>query len=287
MAQFTATISQSSLLSTTEALYLDLVDSTENIVEYTELDHCDGIYYGSYTVPTVPVRYQLRGRDLLGLSFTHIVSNDVPVTNSADLNFVMHSEVVINPGVTSVVRMSLLNENNGPALLNINITIVCANLLVENIDRQMLTLMPHQAEDIIFQLYGAPELTVGAATNCTITTMICGAADDPESFTSYVFQALIKAGIDINATNVTENTISLEWTPLDDVAGTILNYTITIDFNNGTMTQIILDAQSFTITGLMPYQTVYVSISALYDTGEEAIINEIAYLSKEAGTYTL
>ena len=288
--QFMATISQSLLISTTEPLYLDLVDNNDNIAEHTKLDYCDGIYYGSYTVPTTPVRYQLRGWDTFGIPFDHIVSADVvAVTNAADIQFVLYSEVIINPGVTSDVRMFLSNENDGPALLNATISINCTNLTVEYIDRYTLTLLPHQAQDITFKLYGAPDLTIGATTTCTIiaTNAVCGASDidDTNSSTSFIFHAKIKAGLNINATSVTENTISLEWTPSDDIDGSILNYTLTIDFNNGTTTQIILDGdtQFFIISGLVPYQTVYVSISAFYDTGEEAQVIPTAFLTNEAG----
>ena len=292
MIQFTTSITQSSLISTTEALYLDLIDSNDNIIEYTELNECDDIYFGSHIIPTVPARYQLRGQDIFGVPFTHVISNSAIEVRRADINveLLANSEIIVNPNITSAIKFSVINNQDGPAMQIANISITCLDFLtasVENTDRQMLMLLPHQMEDIIFDLYGSADLVVGTSANCTVevTEMICGDSDDTESSESFVFQVQIIAGIEVDVTSITESTVELEWITPDGIEGDILNYTVTIDFDNGTSIQTVIDAdiQSLTLTGLLPYQTIYFTISAEYNNGEEARIHPIIIVTDEAG----
>ena len=252
------------------------MEGNGDIAEYTELKHCEGIYYGSYTAPTVPVRYQLRGLDVYGIPFTDIVSDFFAIDNNEIV--VLESNITVPHRGSSVANLYIKNIKKGPSVLDVHVSINCTDLDVEYSNDQLLTLIPQKVQAFHFELFDSETSAMGT-TNCTaIIVETC-------SNTSIVqdFEIIVIGIIHIDVTGVSESVIMFEWTTPKDFTGDA-NYAFMIDFNNGTTSIIVLDSDtfSFTLTGLHPYQ--FVDITLL---SPPELIGNATVSTQESGTYCL
>ena len=120
---FTLYSPQSINISTTNPLYLDVLDNFGNVLQYTELSECAGFFSGSLTLPHGLVQYQLRGQDIGGTSFTHIVPKSYITFDTPLIQVKLKGtpSVSLNPGETSLIRIGILNLKSGPKILQVNV----------------------------------------------------------------------------------------------------------------------------------------------------------------------
>ena len=266
-------------------LYLDIVDKRGNILQYTELSECAGILSGSITLPPGLVQYQLRGYDIGGNPFTHVVPSSSVIFNSPQLEIVLigNGVVVINKGRTSLVRISIQNKMKGPESLTVSTEIITpSELQNEYVSEQVITLIPMKPIEMQIKFIASQTLLEGQTLNWTINAIDTCTNQE----ISISFKAIVKPPITLNVTSVSKSTISLQWIPPSSpILGNIINYTLIIDFSNGTLGTITVDNNTTNIhlSGLFPYQLMYVSIIAYSDSGKTAEIAPITVLTAETG----
>ena len=284
---FTAKTSKLSQISLQQTLYLDIVAANGNILQYAELLECGGILSGIITLPPGQVEYQLRGYDIEGNSFAHVIPNSIVIFGSPQLEIVLigNPVVVLNKGETSLVRISIQNKMKGPESLTVSTEIMTpSEIQYEYISNQAITLTPQKAVVIQVMFNASQTLSYGQNLNWTFTTV--DNCTDRE--VSISFNAIIKPSIEVTVVNTTKSTISLKWIPPSSaILGNITKYTLSMDFSNGTMTIITVDGDTtnFDLNDLLPFQLVYISIIAYTDTGETAEIAPFNLLTAEAGKY--
>ena len=282
---FTAKTSKFSQISLLQMLYLDIVDKNGNILQYTKLSECAGILSGSITLPPGLVQYQLRGYDSGGNPFAHVVPSSSVLFKSPQLEIVLigNAFVVVNEGRTSLVRISIRNKMKGPKSLTVSTKIITpSELQYEYVSEQVVILTPLKTIEMQIKFIASQTLLEGQMLDWMINaTDTCTNKE-----ISISFKAIVKPPITLNVTGVSKSTILLQWfPPSSPTLGNIINYTLLIDFSNGTLGAITVDNNmtNIELSGLFPYQLMYVSIIAYSDSGETAEIAPITVLTAEAG----
>ena len=64
---------------------MDVLDNLGNVLQCSQLSECAGFLSGSLTLPHGLVQYQLRGQDIGGTPFTHIVPDSYITFNTPQL----------------------------------------------------------------------------------------------------------------------------------------------------------------------------------------------------------
>ena len=283
---FTAKTSKCSQISLLQTLYLDIVAASGNILQYAELLECGGIFSGSITLPPGRVEYQLRGYDIEGNPFAHVIPGSSVTFNSPQLEIVLigNPVVVVNKGGTSLVRISIQNKMKGPESLTVSTKIISPELQYKYISNEVITLTPQKAVEVQVMFNASQTLSDGQNVNWTLSTV----DNCTNIVVSNSFNATVKPSIEVTVANNTKSTISLQWIPPSSVIlGNITKYAFSMDFSNGTKTTITVDGNttSFNLQGLLPYQLVYISIIAYTDSGETAENAPFTLLTAEAGKY--
>ena len=286
---FTASTSKLSQISLNDTLYLDFVDNDRNILQYTEITECEGILSGSVILPLTPLKYQLRGYDIQGNPFSHLVSDFLITFEYPDfqISLIGSPIVVVNPGKQSLVRMSVQNTKKGPKDLVISATVTTTAGISVKFVEDDVSLIPQTETELLFYLIASESITEGQMLDLSfVVTDQC--TNVP---TSMPFQAIVKPPIEFNVTEKTSNSLLLEWIP-PNIPGNITSYTLSLDFVNGTFTTIVFDGSTIShlLEGLVPYQLVYVGIAAQSDSNETAINAPIPIRREESGKriiYTL
>ena len=285
---FTAKTSKLSQISLLQTFYLDIVAASGNVLQYAELLECGGILSGSITLPPGQVQYQLRGYDIEGNPFAHIIPGPTVTFNSPQLEIVLigNPVVVVNKGGTSLVRISIQNKMKGPESLIVSTKIITpSELQYKYISNEVITLTPLKTVEIQVMFEASQTLSDGQNLNWAFSTV----DNCTDTVVSISFNATVKPSIEVTVANITKSTISLQWIPPSSaILGNITKYAFSVDFSNGSMTTITVDGNttSFDLQGLLPYQLVYISIIAYTDSGETAEIAPFTLLTAEAGKYS-
>ena len=282
MSIFTASTSKLSQISLNDTLYLDFVDNDRNILQYTEITECEGILSGSVILPSTPLKYQLRGYDIQGNPFSHLVSDLLITFEYPDfqISLIGSPIVVVNPGKQSLVRMSVQNTKKGPKNLVISATVTTtAGIGVKFVEDDVL-LIPQTEIELSFYLIASDSVIEGQMLDLSfVVTDEC--TNVP---TSMSFQAIVKTAIEFNVTDKTSKSLLFEWMP-PNIPGNITSYTLSLDFVNRTITTIVFDEStiSYLLESLVPYQLVYVGITAQADSNETAANAPIPIRTEESG----
>ena len=284
---FTAKTSKRSQISLLQTLYLDIVAASGNILQYAELTECGGIFLGSITLPPGQVEYQLRGYDVEGNPFAHVIPDSTVTFSNPQLEIVLigNPVVVVNKGEASLVRISIQNKMKGPESLTVSTKIITPfEVQYEYVSNQVITLTPQKAVEIQVMFNASQTLSDGQNLNWTFS-----AVDNcTDTVVSISFNTIVKPSIEVTVANITKSTISLQWIPPSSAElGNITNYTLSMDFSNGTMTIITVDSDTtnFDLKGLLPYQLIYISIIAYTDSGQTAENTPFNLVTAEEGKY--
>lgn len=257
-------------------------------MQSTELFECSGFLSGSLTLPYGLVQYQLKGRDSKGTSFTHTVPNsfitfDVPVLQ-ADLHGKSTMAIVLNPGRNSLVRMSIRNTKKGPQNLQASVVVnLPSGIQGYFLSDNFVTVSPQFNSDELQFVFNTPSnIAVGQELAWSINiTDTCTNSTHVVTYT-----AIVKESIPLNVTNTSATTITFEWSPPTVEDGyNITNYTLTFDYNNGSVATVNVPGSSnqYVLSELYPYQLVYASIVAYIDSGETAEIAPFSIITDESG----
>ena len=269
MSIFTASTSKLSQISLNDTLYLDFVDNDRNILQYTEITECEGILSGSVILPSTPLQYQLRGYDIEGNPFSHLVSDFLITFEYPDfqISLIGSPMVVVNPGKQSLVRMFIQNTKEGPKNLVVSATVTTTvGIDVEFVDN-VVSLIPQTEVELSFYLIANNSVIEGQMFNLSFVV-----TDECTNVSTYMsFQAIVKTPIEFNVADKTSNSLLFEWIP-PNIPGNITSYTLSLDFVNGTITTIVFDEStiSYLLEGLVPYQLVYVGIIAQSNSNKTA-----------------
>ena len=280
---FTASTSKLSQISLNNTLYLDFVDNDRNILEYTEITECEGILSGSVILPSTPLKYQLRGYDIEGNPFSHLVSDFLITFEYPDfqISLIGSPIVVVNPGKQSLVRMSIQNTKEGPKNLVVSATATTTvGIDVEFLEDDVVSLPPQTEIELSFYLIASDSVIEGQMLDLSfVVTDECINVS-----TSMSFQAIVKTAIEFNVTEKTSKSLLFEWIP-PNIPGNITSYTLSLDFVNGTITTIVFDEStiSYLLESLVPYQLVYVGITAQADSNETAANAPIPIRTEKSG----
>ena len=281
---FTLSSPQISNISTTNPLYLDVLDNLGNVLQYTELSECAGFFSGSLTPPHGLVQYQLRGQDIGGTPFTHIVPNSYITFDTPLLQVKLKGtpSVILNPGETSLIRIGISNLKSGPKILQATIVASIQSAEVNaHSDKTLLTIEPLQQEkELHLMLTASKYLTLGQVipwsvriiNTCSNETLLVN------------FTAIVKPLIPFNVKGTSKSTVSFEWSP-PTALNNITHYTLTLDYNNGTVAVFNVSGYTnqYNVRELSPNQLIYASIIAYNDTGATAEIAPIAVLTSHKG----
>lgn len=284
---FTITGSNIAKISLEQSLFFDIINNDGNALQTTELFECAGYLSGSVTLPYGFVQYQLRGYDIRGTPFAHpipdsFITFDVPILQATLLGTTPTTAVVLNPGQSSLVRMSISNNKSGPQNLQVSIVVnVPSGIQPQFITGNSVTVLPQQiSNELSFMLNTPATIAIGQELMWSINiTDTC-----TNSVSVVTYTAIVKNSIPLNVTNTSATTISFEWLspPIED---NITNYTLTLDYTNGTVVTVPFssDTKQYMVTGLSPYQQVYASILAYIVSGETAEIAPISIITDESG----
>ena len=280
---FTASTSKLSQISLNDTLYLDFVDNDRNILEYTEITECEGILFGSVILPSTPLKYQLSGYDIEGNIFSHLVSDFLITFEYPDfqISLIGSPMVVVNPGKQSLVRMSIQNTKEGPKNLVVSATATTTvGIDVEFLEDDVVSLPPQTEIELSFYLIASDSVIEGETLNLgfSVTDECINVS------TSLSFQTIVKTPIEFKVTDKTSKSLLFEWIP-PNILGNITNYTLSLDFVNGTITTIVFDEStiSYLLEGLVPYQLVYVGITAQTDSNETAANAPVPIRTEKSG----
>jgi hypothetical protein len=281
---FTVTFPMLSKVSLNHSLYLDIVDNNGNILESSELLECSGLLSGAATLPTGLVQYQLRGHDNSTTPFAHIIPNSQITFALPQLDIsLISSPIVLNKESTATVGLSIKNIKNGPQMLSITVTSIATTHveLTASYINQPLNLFNQENVEFTFNLTASASITPGQELEWTINIV----DSCTNSVTSKNFTAMIIPAIEMNVTQSTRTSITVQWIA-PSVFNNITGYTLTFDLSNGTITKVIVDSQTleYELTQLSPYQLVSVTIAASSDNGENiaALTTPIQALTNEA-----
>ena len=283
---FTISSPQLSNISLAHPLYLEIIDNLNNVLQYAQLSECGGFLSGSITLPSGSVQYQLRGQDIEGIQFTHVVPDSYITfdTPSIQAELKGKSTTVLNPGETSLARIAISNNKSGPKSLQASVSIIIHPQVSVNVDTMSFTIEPmHQQEKELQITFDTLEtLTVGQTLAWSVV-ILDTCSNEPLMIN---FTAIVKPTIPFNVTSTSKSTISFEWLPpVDPTLGNITHYVLTLDYTNGTIATVNVsgDINEYEVNELSPYQQVYASILAHSDNGETAEIAPIAVLTDQAG----
>ena len=263
---------------------MDVLDNLENVLQYTELSECAGFLSGSLTLPHGLVQYQLRGQDIGGTPFTHIVPDSYITFNTPQLQVKLKGtpSVILNPGETSLIRIGISNLKSGPKILQATVSVFIESTEINaTLDESLLTIMPMQEEkEVQLMLTASQSLILGQVLPWSMR-IIDTCFNEPLLVN---FTAILKPSVPFNLTGTSRSTVSFEWSP-PTALDNITHYTLTLDYNNGTVAAFNVsgDTIQYNVQELSPYQLVYASISAYSDTGATAEIAPIVVLTRQAG----
>ena len=263
---------------------MDVLDNLENVLQYTELSECAGFLSESLTLPHGLVQYQLHGKDIGGTPFTHIVPDsyitfDTPLLQ---VNLKGTPSVVLNPGETSLIRNGTSNLKNGPKMLQATVSVLIESTGVNaTLDESFLTIMPMQKEkELQLMLTASQSLTLGQLLPWSVH-VIDTCSNEPLLVN---FTAIVKSSIPFNAVGTSKSTVSFEWS-LPTALENITHYTLTLDYNNGTVAVFNVSGDTFqyNVQELSPYQLIDASILAYSDGGATTEIAPVAVFTSQAG----
>ena len=282
---FTISSPQLSNISLAHPLYLEIIDNLNNVLQYAQLSECGGFLSGSVTLPHGLVQYQLRGQDITGTPFTHVVPDSYVTfdTPSIQVELKGKSTMVLNPGETSLARIAISNIKSGPKSLQASVSIIIQPQVNVNVDTTSFTIEPMQQEkELQITFVTSETLTVGQTLAWSV--VILDACSNEPLLVN--FTAIVKPSIPFNVTSTSRSMISFEWSPpVDPTLGNITHYVLTLDYTNGTVAIVNVsgDTNQYQVNELSPYQQVYASILAHSDNGGTAEIAPIAILTNQAG----
>jgi hypothetical protein len=270
---FVSTSSKISKISLSQPLYLDIVNNEGSILQTAALSNCDEILTGSVTLPYGLVQYQLRGQDISMTSFSHIIPNSYVAfdTPSISVSFIGDiTKAVLNRGVKSLVRLSVLNNKNGPQALQITGSAISTpSGVVGEFVSNVVVLRPKMATELQMLITPSTVLSVGQNLqwSFTITDACTGNSQ------SVPVSGIIKHPVPTTMTEKGKYFIQFQWSQPDALSD-VVEYSLNMDFNNGTTYTVAVDNQTFqyNLVGLHPYQFVYFVVSATSSSGETAEI---------------
>ena len=268
-------------------MYLDFVDIDGYAIASTPIDHCaDTVLIGTQGIPSVPISYQLRGYDINGGSFTQL-SGAVITTQLPELTISLINQVVINPGMSTLGRLSLYNTKKGPQSLNVHLSVtVSPGLSVKYPNKmQTVSILPQEETEVVITFIGDDTLVHGDSLDWTVTaTALCYGYGATNVSGSY--EILVSKPIPYTTTT-TPSSITIQWTP-PDISGTIVSYTVVVDYDNGTVKENTLSNSqtSFEISNLPPYTNIFINLLA-ESNSDFALIQNIAIRTDEAGKYII
>ena len=272
-------------ISLAHPLYLEMIDNLNNVLQYAQLSECGGFLSGSITLPSGSVQYQLRGQDIGGIPFTHVVPDSFVTfdTSSIQAQLKGKSTVVLNPGGTSIARVAISNIKSGPKSLQANVSIIIHPQVNVRVDSTSFTLEPMQQEKEL-QITFATSKTVTVGQTLAWSIVIRDTCSNELSVVNYT--AAVKPSMHFNVTGISKSMLSFEWLPpVDPTLGNITHYVLTLDYTNGTIATVNVsgDINEYEVNELSPYQQVYASILAHSDNGETAEIAPIDVMTNQAG----
>ena len=262
---------------------MDVLDNL-NVLQYTELSECAGFLSGSLTLPHGLVQYQLRGQDIGGTSFTHIVPDSYITFDTPQLQVKLKGtpSAILNPGETSLIRIGISNLKSGPKILQSTVAVSIQSAEVNaHFDETLLTIEPLQQEKELQLMLTASQSLILEQVLPWSVRIIDTCSNEPLLVN---FTAIVKPSVPFNVTGTSKSTVSFEWSPPTAVEN-ITHYTLTLDYNNGTVAifNVSGDTIQYNVQELSPYQLFYASILAYSNTGATAEIAPIAVLTDQAG----
>jgi hypothetical protein len=279
---FTISTSKLSEISLNHSLYLDIIDNSGDILQFTELIECDGTLSGSITLPYGPVQYQLRGYDISLIPFAHIIPDsyvtfDIP---QIVISMLGSPSVILNKGSKSLVRFSIINTKEGPRVLHLSPSTITTppGLYTDYVSSEIIILKPQVETELQMMVTASSALSIGQVLQWSFI-VVDSCSNNPITVN---VPGILKQPIPVNVTHVSKYAITIQWGEplLDDIT----SYTLTFDLSNGTITTVNVDNQTFQyrLTQLYPYQFVYASIAAYTYSGETAEIAPIEIITNES-----
>ena len=247
MSIFTASTSKLSQISLNNTLYLDFVDNDRNILQYTEITECKGILSGSVILPSTPLKYQLRGYDIQGNPFSHLVSDLLITFEYPDFQIALIGSpiVVVNPGKQSLVRMSVQNTKKGPKNLVISATVTTtAGIGVEFVEDDV-SLIPQTEIELSFYLIASDSVIEGQMLDLSfVVTDEC--TNVP---TSMPFQAIVKTAIalvpsaprELAGEISNDTSVYLSWNFPEEPNGVLLSFHLFYGKTGSTKTEMVIN----------------------------------------------
>lgn len=238
------------------------------------------------------MQYQLRAHDIRGTPFTHLIPNSIIEFDNHELQASLNllsitTAVILNQGQGSLVRLSIRNTKRGPQTLQASVSVnISSGIETQFITDNSVTLLPQQdSNELLFMLNTPSSIAIGQQLTWSITITDDCSEYELDYATIVNFTAIVKKVIPLNVTK-SATTISFEWLPppIED-GSNITNYTLTVDYTNGTVATMTLygTAKQYTLTGLLPYQQVYAIIVANVDSGETIETTQMSILTDESG----
>ena len=160
---------------------MDLIDEKSNAVTLTQLAECNGVLYGPVSIPSHPVKYQIRGHDKYGYSFAIPVSPLLYCARNPKLQVLIINSCagIANPGL---VELSVTNINDGPSELIATVEFSSTDGVgFEYVaDELNVVLLPKQSKQVRINLTVPQNSSkiklhwaVAITDNCSNATIIC------------------------------------------------------------------------------------------------------------------
>lgn len=271
-------------ISLNHSLFLNLVNENEEIVAQTELFLCGEGFLSTFMLPyNELLQYQLQGFDIYGNPFKSYLAHRLVDFEVPEWHIALLVDLVVNPGLDSLVRLSITLSDPVDAnlLANINVSPPTGVTVQYMADPVIELIQGTAVAEFNFHITGSLSLTVNQNYSISFQINSSCSADYTVSFN---LQA--KYGIEFMMLDHTPYQITFHWVQ-PDIGGSIFYYYIIIEYAPDDTTTISLDPQgnytSYTVQNLSPYQLVYVSIRVETNTGETAAIAPVPFRSAEAG----
>lgn len=258
------------LISLNHSVYLEFVAEDSSIAERITLHECNGIFTGQVTFPGSLVFYQLRGHDIQGNPFAHVILNSERRFRSPSfaLDLANYDAMLVNPGTSSFHKLWLqYSASFGPTLMPIFQSDEPQGISLQY--RQYpTTISPGERQVVVVELTVANGSVV-VGDNLTLTINITDNCTDV--VTTFSYSVIVSQPLQLSVVNSTssrgEYTLTVTWNRPN--AMNVHRYRLILDYDNGTVTTENLSPRTLTYitNGLAPYQRVFISLAAINSTG--------------------
>ena len=208
--------------------------------------------------------FQLCGFDNKGNYFTYLDTSSVVQLQYPHINFwlIGSQTILLNPGTWILIRIAIENASKGPQNLPLLIEVAPGRGIdVKFENGNKIVIRPQREYEFHIYLLASEALAVGLSSTSFVEFSVN--SDCIQSKITHQFQTISQTAIQMNVTNISQTSLSLQWNN-PDLANPVSSYFISLDFTNGTKDILSFDPDILqcTLTGLSPDQQIYVGIIA-------------------------